>query len=144
MATADEWYDQWKYDWELAQSSLVTANERHDAYIGMPKTTFPEVAAAMNQTHNVQSAILAVFYRMLDYSMLYGHLTTLLFRLAYFYDHPPGNGEEYELTAGKIMAAWIDADKDSRLMTVLTLDELRREAWTEQFTSYKIAAPGGG
>ncbi len=39
-----------------------------------------------------------------------------------------------------IVAAWIDADKSGRLQTVLTLDELRREAWDEEFISYRIKA----
>ncbi len=48
-------------------------------------------------------------------------------------------GEEYELTAAKIMSAWIDADNQTRLMTVLTIDELRREVWDQEFVSYRIA-----
>lgn len=61
-----------------------------------------------------------------------------------FYWTRYAGGTDYELTAGKIMAAWIAGDRNERLMTVLTLDELRREAWAEPFTYFKIAPPGGG
>ncbi len=43
------------------------------------------------------------------------------------------------VTAESIMSAWIDADAEKRLMTVLTLDELRREAWDTEFVSFRIA-----
>ncbi len=47
----------------------------------------------------------------------------------------------YELTAGAIIGAWVDANRSTRMSTVLTLDELRRESWNLQFTHFSIAAP---
>ncbi|KKN16539.1 hypothetical protein LCGC14_0974900 [marine sediment metagenome] len=46
-----------------------------------------------------------------------------------------------ELTAGMILTAWVEADKETRMFTVLTLDELRREAWNEPFTYFAIQPP---
>lgn len=63
------------------------------------------------------------------------------YTVPFFWTHYSG-GTDYELTAAKIMAAWIDADADVRMMTVMTLDELRREAWNKEFFSFKITAPG--
>lgn len=47
-----------------------------------------------------------------------------------------------ELSYEDILSAWIAAPKLGRLMTVLTIDELRREVWDQEFTSYKIAPAG--
>ena len=49
--------------------------------------------------------------------------------------------ESSQVTAEAIMAAWIDADDESRLMTVLTMDELRRYCWNMEFFEYNIAEP---
>ena len=144
MSTADECYDNWKADFEMASSSIETAQEWRAPYGAMPKTTFPEVAAAMNVLNNVFGPVISALDRIVNRGLLVNHLKSLLWKTAYTHDHPPDVPPEYELTAGKIMAAWIDADKDGRLMTVLTLDELRREAWNEPFISYKIAPAGGG
>lgn len=81
----------------------------------------------------------------LDY--LIGYITGETYNygiLTFLYKFTTEGAAEYELTAAKIMAAWIDADADARMMTVMTLDELRREAWNKEFFSYKIAPPGGG
>jgi len=144
MATADECYRQWRTDWEIAASRLELARERWDEYAAMPHSTIVEIGHVLNQLHNLQGSLLSVFLATVDYSLVTNHLKSLLWKAANMVDNPPGEAEPYELTAGKIMAAWIAGDKDARLMTVLTLDELRREAWNEQFVSYKIAPPGPG
>lgn len=50
------------------------------------------------------------------------------------------NGDEFELTWQKIVAAWIDADIVGRVWTVATLDELRKEAWDQPFEGFGIKA----
>ncbi len=47
------------------------------------------------------------------------------------------------VTAERIMQAWINTTKLKRLMTVLTIDELRREVWGEEIIDYRIAPPLG-
>jgi len=117
-------------DWDIQAASTITAiNLISDATI---KTACQKL---YTQSMYNQKAL-----EMLTY---YKEANTPSYHVPYFLKHYVG-GETYELTAGKIMAAWIDADKDARLMTVLTLDELRREAWTQEFFSYKIAPPGEG
>ncbi len=44
-----------------------------------------------------------------------------------------------QVSAESIMQAWVNTTKLKRLMTVLTIDELRREVWNEEVVSYKIA-----
>ena len=44
-----------------------------------------------------------------------------------------------EVNAERIMQAWVNTTKLKRLMTVLTIDELRREVWNEELISYTIA-----
>jgi len=65
------------------------------------------------------------------------------FSIPYFMQHytVEDAGEEFELTWAKINAAWIDAPRMGRLQTVLTLDELRRSVWDDEFTYFKIAGP---
>ena len=144
MATADDWYDQWRTDWEIAASRLEHAREQRDEFGALPHSTIIEIGYVLSHLHNLQCTFISVLQAVIDYSLVNQHFGTLLYFLARFYDNPPGEAEPYELTAAKIMAAWVDASKDVRLMTVLTLDELRREAWNEQFVSYKIAPPGPG
>lgn len=50
---------------------------------------------------------------------------------------------DYDLTAAKIMEAWIETTKTERLMTVLTLDSLRQDVWGERFQYYNIKAASG-
>jgi len=144
MATALECYDNWKLDFGYASNSIETAQEWRAPYPGMPKTNLAEVVAAMNVLNNVFGPVISALDRIVNNGLLTNHLKTLLWKVADRYDNPLPGGEEYELTAGKIMAAWIDADADARMMTVMTLDELRREAWNKEFFSFKIAPPGGG
>jgi len=47
-----------------------------------------------------------------------------------------------ELTSAAIRAAWIDGDITERMSTVLTLDEMRREVWQEEFYSFRIKPAG--
>ncbi|KKN26669.1 hypothetical protein LCGC14_0872360 [marine sediment metagenome] len=65
------------------------------------------------------------------------------YMIPYFLDHYTISEDmvEFDLTWEKINAAWIDAPKQGRLMTVLTFDELRRSIWGEEFTYFKIAEP---
>lgn len=68
-----------------------------------------------------------------------------VYAFPYYLEHHCGGEppEEYELTADKIIAAWIAAKKSVRLFTVLTLDELRREVWNERVEHFTISkAPG--
>jgi len=68
----------------------------------------------------------------------------LEFALTFFLEtYTTESADESDLTWDKITAAWIDAPKDGRLMTVLTLDELRRSVWDYEFNYFKIAEPPG-
>jgi len=66
----------------------------------------------------------------------------LEFAITYFLEtYTTDAAAEYDLTWSKILAAWIDAPRDGRLQTVLTIDELRRSVWDDEFTYFKIAEP---
>jgi hypothetical protein len=64
----------------------------------------------------------------------------LQFALTYFLEtYTIESAVEFNLTWDKITAAWIDAPKDGRLMTILTLDELRRDRWFDEVGFFRIA-----
>ncbi|GAG28272.1 unnamed protein product, partial [marine sediment metagenome] len=79
------------------------------------------------------------------YRLINKHPSVSHYGVPYFLWHYTIEEAESEpLTWETIIAAWIDATADGRLMTILTLDELRREAWNKEFTSYRIAPPAVG
>lgn len=51
-------------------------------------------------------------------------------------------GPAEELTWETIVTAWANASKTGRLYTVLTIDEMRKTVWNEEFTSFTLQAPG--
>jgi len=61
----------------------------------------------------------------------------------YFLDNytvETADGDPYELSWEKIVAAWADANTTGRLFTILSIDAMRKEIWNEPVTSFALAA----
>lgn len=130
---------QLKYTGARANSNLTMAWTDYNAIAMVwPVSHSPQVTYIDKLTDTVEHIL-----EVLDHVVGYGddeYYEGFRVLRTYLSEFWPPTGEE--LTWETIVTAWANASKTGRLYTVLTIDEMRKTVWNEEFTSFTLQAPG--
>jgi len=140
MGTYSDAYDNWLANWNTL-AAIYTQVDNYltdDANVGYV-TSWAGANQRLSILHNAIASLNTALLKMGPWQTYDGYLKTLLNRAAYILDYEPWeNGEEYELTWGKIVEAWTQADITGRLWTILAIDFMRKEIWDEPVTTFAM------
>ncbi|KKM96565.1 hypothetical protein LCGC14_1176850 [marine sediment metagenome] len=139
MPTAASQYNKFRDRMATAVTYKDYCGGHLSTHNGIYVDSFPDARLAHNELRGAVQDLAIAVAQIVDDTPLNEGLGILLDRLADKYDEAPWDAfTAYELTAAKIREAWLDEDIMGRMITVLTLDELRKEVWQEEFYSFKI------